>query len=193
MKVGIICVADRPERLPLLVWSLIAQTHEEWELLVLDQSEADIDQPGVMRYMPLLPGRVSDRIKVRRVARAGDWGYMAKEVAALESKCDVLLFPQDDSYYVPTALFEFTSALNYSNAQLAICGWLYDLERYAAIPPIPAIGRVDVGGFMVRREAFVSAGGWPKPIAQQTDGMFIERMARDVKTVSIPSVLYVRN
>jgi hypothetical protein len=188
MKVSILCVADRPMRLPLLVWSLMAQTHTDWELLILDQSERGY----AAWYLGALLEQES-RIKTVFVTRRGDWGYVEKLAAARElATGDVLMFPQDDAYYTPNALAEFVSALE-RGADLALCGWLYDLFGYQPMPPCPNVGRVDVGGFMVRRSTFLEHG-WPDGDAQTMDGRFIERLvASGVRWESCPGILYVRN
>lgn len=187
MRVDVICVADRPERLPLLVWSLHAQTHRDWSLSVLDQS-AD---HGVARYLEDLPPDLQARISYVPIMREGDWGQSAKEGAAQQSTADALMFPADDAYYVPSALEQFTHALE-RGADVVLCGWLYDLFGYAPMPPTPAVGLVDVGGFMVRRETFLQHG-WPSK--QQTgDGELVLGLLNSgARLGKVYSVLYVKS
>lgn len=191
MKVSIICVADRPERLPLLVWSVIAQTHQDWELFVLDQSESDPYEPGVRRYISVLPDRVSSKVRVIRVSRVGDWGQTVKEQAAKRyATGDVLMFPADDAYYTPTALSEMVKTIE-QGADLALCGWLYDLMGYLPMPPTPAVGHVDVGGFAVKRSIFLDHG-WPSK-SQTGDGELVVSLASKHRTGLIPGVHYVKS
>lgn len=186
MRVSVICVADRPERLPVLVWSLIAQTHRDWELIILDQS-AEGDVARHCQSALALAGRA---ISVVRTDRVGDWGYTAKQAAAKAlASGDAFLFPQDDAYYVPTALATLVAALE-PGARVALCGWLYDLFGFAPMPPHPAIGHVDVGGFLVRRDVFL-ATGWPST-RQTADGEFIVEVAAGGGVALCPGVLYVR-
>lgn len=191
MKVSVICVADRPERLPLLAWSLAAQSHPDWELVVLDQTE----QRQAVRYLEDLPlGPLTDRVTVMRVPRQGDWGQTEKEAAARSPRVtgDVLMFPADDAYYVPIALERLVRALEHG-ADLALCGWVYDLMGYRPMPPTPAIGHVDVGGFAVRRSTFL-AHGWPSK-GQTGDGELVVSLASTpgVRVALVPETLYVKN
>jgi len=187
MKVSVICVADRAERLPLLVWSLIAQTHQDWELLVLDQSG---QAPGVLQYV-LLPDHVHARVRLWSVERIGDWGQAAKEMAGQSlAQGDVLMFPADDAYYVPTALTRMVEAIE-AGSDLALCGWLYDLFGYAPMPPTPAVGHVDVGGFAVRRATFLEHG-WPSK-GQTGDGELVVSLASRYKVARLPEVLYAKS
>jgi hypothetical protein len=184
MRVSVLCLADRWDRLPVLVWSLLAQTHQDWELLVLNQSGAD-----VMRGC-----HVGDtRVREFHVPRIGDWGQSAKEQAALaHATGDAFMFPNDDAYYVPIALQRMVEALE-RGADLALCGWLYDLPGYVPMPPCPAVGHVDVGGFMVRRQAF-EAHGWPRK-GQTGDGELVVSLAArpGTKVELCPQVLYCKN
>lgn len=149
MKVSLVCIADRADRLPGLVWSLVAQTHTDWELIVLDQS-ADCQ---VGRWVHV-PADFIPKIRYVSVSREGDWGQTAKNAAARElATGDVLMFPNDDAYYVPVALTAMTGMVEHG-ADLVVCGWLYDQMGYYAMPPSVVEGRVDIGGFMVTREAF---------------------------------------
>ncbi len=186
MTVSVICAADRPERLPVLVWSLMAQTFASWELLVLDQSGDGM----VMRYLEDVLGDC--RVRVKRVPRRGDWGYREKQAAALDMAIgSAVMFPPDDAYYAPVAL-EVMGAEIARGADLVLCGWLYRLFGYQPMPPNPRVGHVDVGGFMVRRSTFLEHG-WPDG-SQTADGRFVERLvASGVRVVTCPGVLYVQN
>lgn len=175
------CVADRPMRAPLLYWSLVAQSRDNWELLLLDQSEDG--RAGA--FIGLGATQV-------RVPRHGDWGQTEKERAARElATGDVLLFPPDDAYYVPSALARITTAM--ADADLVLFGWLYGGQGYRPMPPVPAVGHVDVGGFAVRRSTFL-AHGWPSK-AQTGDGELVVSLAQTpgVRLALVPDILYVQN
>lgn len=186
MKVSVICLADRPMRLPLLVWSLMAQTHADWELIVLDQSANGC----VMHHVNSLHGE--SRIRVQVVPNRGDWGQAEKERAARECAAgDALMFPQDDAYYAPPAL-ELMVAKLHAGSDMALCGWLYDQFGYVPMPPDPRVGRVDVGGFMVRRSTFLAVG-WPFR-SQTGDGQLVESLvASGARVGTEAGILYVRN
>lgn len=184
--ISVICVSDRPALLPILVWSLVAQTHQDWELLILDQSE----DGNATRHVRDL--RRDSRIAVERVARIGDWGMSVKERAALtKSDGNMLMFPNDDAYYVPRALAH-VARYAAAGADLVLFGWLYDLFDYAPMPPNPHVGHVDVGGFAVRQSVFASTG-WPTK-DQTGDGQMVEHWAGSgIQVGMCPNTLYVKN
>lgn len=191
MTVSIICLADRPARLPLFWWALLAQTYTAWELLILDQTDdAGATVHSVAAWeMAVARGH---RVDVLPVERVGDWGQSAKERAALEwARGDALLFPNDDAYYVPTALEMLVGALR-DGHDLALCGWLYDLLGYVPMPADPTVGRVDVGGFLVRRDLFARTG-WPNK-GQTGDGELVRGfLEAGARVARLPQTLYVKN
>ena len=190
MKVSVICVSDRPERLPLLAWCLTAQTHKDWELIILDQSEAGDVARHIEPWMAL--ERQARRIDVMRVPYVGDWGQTVKEKAArVWADGDALMFPADDAYYTPPALGMFVGALEHG-CDLSVCGWVYDLIGYFPASPSLEVGRVDVGGFAVRREWFDKVGWADK--SQTGDGQLITALVNaGARVAMIPNVLYVKN
>lgn len=155
MKVNVICVADRPDRLPLLVWSLVAQTHVNWELTIIDQTlDGNLPADALIAG---IPEAIDRKIRTVRRKRVGDWGQTAKERAAMAATADAFMFPNDDAYYVPTALEEMAKRLE-AGCDIAICGWLYDFMGYIPMMPSTRKGRIDVGGFMVRSNLFKKVG-----------------------------------
>lgn len=191
MTVSIICLTDRPHRLPTLFWSLLAQTWPEWELLLLDQTpDASATRFCVDPWR--IAAEAGHRVNVLPVERVGDWGQSAKEAAALEwARGDALMFPNDDAYYVPTALESLAQSIKAGN-DLAVCGWLYDLLGYTAMPPNTQVGHIDVGGFMVTRDQFVRHG-WPNK-GQTGDGELVQGFLKQGARVGlVPNTLYVKN
>lgn len=191
MTVSIIVLADRPTLLPVLVWSLLAQTYRNWELLILDQTTDTSAAKYCTEALEVAQAR-GHRVDLLPVERRGDWGQAEKERAAEEwASGDALLFPNDDAYYVPAALRLFVEKLQAGN-DLAVCGWLYDLFEYAAMPPNTQVGHIDVGGFMVTREMFARSG-WPNK-GQTGDGELVQGFLRlGARVGLVPNCLYVKN
>lgn len=189
MKVTVICIADRPDRLPLLVWSLVAQTHTDWELVIIDQTPKDSTAIDCM--IGVLPTEVVNRIRAIRYRRVGDWGQTAKENAAMAADGDAFMFPNDDAYYVPTALAEMVKRLELG-CDLAICGWLYDFMGYVPMMPSVREGYIDVGGFMVRAKLFKKVG-WPNK-GQTGDAKLVAALIEAGGVVgTCMGTLYVKN
>lgn len=187
MKISVICVADRPERLPCLYWSLVAQTHKDWEFIILDQSyEGNITTMFQSMYMN------DDRCQAYAVGNHRDWGQTEKEKAAIEiAKGDVLIFPADDSYYIPVALEKMVRHIE-SGADVVVCGWLYDILGYRPMPPSIVQGHVDIGGFMMKRRTFLDVGWRDK--SQVGDHTLLTDILRNGASMTFENaILYVKN
>lgn len=192
MKVSVICVADRPERLPLLYWSLVVQTHQDWEFIILDQTGTFED--GVSNNIYSHYHYNNSRVKTfPKVTNHGDWGQTEKERATLDlASGELLMFPADDAYYVPTALATMHDLFVTDMADVVLCAWLYDKMSYRVMPPSTKEGYVDIGGMMVRRSKFLQTGFPDK--SQVGDHRMLHAMLNNGALLSVTSdVLYVKN
>ena len=185
-RVRLLVISDRPQALPVLLWSLINQTHAAWECLVLDQGVGH--SAAAARAVP------DPRIRYQVVARVGDWGQTAKEWAArtLTAPSDVLAFPNDDAYYCPVFLERLVGAIE-AGAALAYCDWVFDKPNYAPFVGKPRVGYIDVGGFVITRAAFDTVGGFADR-GQTGDGQLVERVvAAGLPHTHVPGCFYVKN
>lgn len=190
MKISVICLADRPSRLPCLVWSLIAQTHSDWELIILDQSQGDDPVDAMITTLPS-PG-IAAKIRYVPCEYHGDWGQTVKEEAARElAMGELLMFPNDDAYYVPIALETLQNTIC-AGADIALCSWLYDGMGYIKMPPSSLEGHVDVGGFMIRRDLFLEVG-WPDKSQTGDAKLLAACIAAGGRVGAHNGVLYVKN
>jgi len=189
MKVSVICLSDRPDLLPTLVWSLHNQTHKDWELVILDQTPTS----DVCQNVNDILVQHKSQVKVRFVERIGDWGQAQKvQAAKTVATGDAFMFPNDDSYYMPRALELMSRTLAMREKDLAICAWIYGKYGYGWMPARAKIGYVDVGGFMVTRKTFERVG-W-QSFTQTGDGEFVEACVEmGARVALIGETLYVQN
>lgn len=188
-----ICVADRPDALRQLIACLRLQTYPEWELLVLDQTQrADCLAP-VLEAEALGERRVS----WDSVPRIGDIGQSMKAAYTRFARGEFLCFPHDDAYYVPVFVERMLMEARNNNFDLVYCDWLFDradnTTPYHHMPGVPQFGRIDIGGFIVKRDALL-ADGWADR-GEGGDGRLVERLAQKHRHGCVPDnrVLYVKN
>lgn len=158
-KVSIICSTwNRPDCLERLIENLKRQTYKKWELLIMDES-------------PDFYSRVhkSRKIKPIHCQRFNDWGYSVKEIGARQSTGELLCFPADDAQYDSTFLEKL--ALDYD---LIYCNCTMNGPNFIVQPKI---GHIDIGGFLVSRQAFDYVNGFEDK-SGCGDGEFIERVIR---------------
>jgi glycosyltransferase involved in cell wall biosynthesis len=186
MTVSLICAAfNRPHVLPVLLHCLRAQTHQDWECLVMDESPDRINLPVVKSL---------NDYRIRHVAcgRFNDWGQTVKRMGAEMSRGDILGFPNDDAYYTPTYLERMAGTLRQEQLGLVSCDWLFDIMGYVPWNAQPVVGHIDIGGFLVTRDAMCLV---PWTGSHQTaDGEWVQQLvAAGVRYGKAPGVLYVKN
>lgn len=207
-----LCVlADRPDQLRVLLACLQVQTFQAWRAEVLDQTTEPQGRGGtaVQRATFLASTghcegcdgyrcqhRQDGRISYRQIHRRGDWGQAQKFEAAIRATSTFVGFPNDDAYYVPRYLELMVEALNRHQADLAYCDFVINSDMhgrpYQVYAAAPVTGRIDVGGFLVRRELLI-AHGWPDK-GPTGDGALIESLVKQgAKHVRVPMVAYVKN
>lgn len=183
-RVHVICAADRPRHLRVLLAALRVQTFEAWRCTVLDQSGT-----GECAAEALAAGDM--RISGRPVVRYGDWGQTAKWELAQQADEDYLLFPADDAYYAPPFLQRMVAALD-GGLDLVYCDWVYDVLGYGGMTGNPRTGYIDVGGFMVRRTTLLAVG-W-EDRSHEGDGHLVETLvAHGARHGRVTGLYYVKN
>lgn len=188
-----LCVSDRPDALRQLIACLRLQTYPNWELLVLDQTA---------RAECLAPVREAEALGERRVSwdavpRIGDVGQSMKAAYTRFARGEFLCFPHDDAYYVPVFAERMLWQAMSFGWDLVVCDWLFDradnTTPYRHMVGAPVFGQVDIGGFIVKKEALI-ADGWLDR-GEGGDGRLVERIAATHPHGCVPDhrVLYVKN
>lgn len=184
--VSLVCIADRPRMLPVLIACLRAQTFDAWELIVLDQANDGAIQ-GVVTAAD------DPRVQWIPVPNHHDWGQTEKVKAAQTiARGDVLGFPNDDAYYAPCYLARMVAMLDDATLDLVYCDWIFDKFNYLPMVVAPKTGHIDVGGFLVRRQTFMAIG-WDDR-GDTGDGIFVEHIvASGARHARIAACYYVKN
>lgn len=179
-------LSDRPQHLRVLLACLQVQTCPDWAAIVLDQSE---NGDGVFDVI----AKADERMTWEPVPRRGDWGQTEKFAAAERATTEFVAFPNDDAYYCQQFV-ELMLAASVGQ-DLVYCDWVSAKDMgipYVAYRVEPIVGRIDVGGFIVRRTLLV-AHGWPDK-GPTGDGLLIESLvAKGARHVRVPAILMVKN
>jgi hypothetical protein len=191
--VSFIVTSDRPNCLRHLIACLRVQTSPRWELIVLDQTGRAECLPPVKEVEAL----GEDRVFWEGVPRIGDVGQLMKMAYTQYARGEWVCVPNDDAYYVPSFIDQMLWPARASKWDLVYCGWLWNAADnttpYRPMPGIPRFGLIDVGGFMVKREALIE-DGWPDR-GEGGDGHLVERIAARRPHGAVPDghILYVKN
>lgn len=191
--VSFIVAADRPDQLRHLIACLRVQTHPQWELIVLDQTARATCLPPVREVEAL----GETRVVWEAVPKICDVGQSMKMAYTRYARGEFVCLPNDDAYYVPRFLTQMLWAARAFTWDLVYCGWLWDMADnstpYRPMPGVPTFGQIDVGGFIVKREALIE-DGWPER-GEGGDGYLAARIAARRPHGPVPDghILYVKN
>lgn len=185
--------SDRPDHLRHLIACLRVQTNPNWELIVLDQTH----RAACLKPVQEVEAIGEARVYWEAVPRVGDIGQAMKMAYTRFARGEFVCLPNDDAYYVPTFLDQMLWTARAHDYELVYCDWLFDAadntKPYRHMPVAPQFGRIDVGGFIVKREALIE-DGWTYR-AEGGDGYLVERIASRWKHGAVPDhhILYVKN
>ena len=191
--VSFVVTSDRPNHLRHLIACLRVQSNANWELIVLDQTPRAACLDPVKEVEALGETRVS----WEPVPRIGDVGQSMKLAYSRFARGEFVCVPNDDAYYVPSFIDQMLWAARAKDYDLVYCDWLWNAADpttpYRHIVVAPVFGRIDVGGFLVKREALIE-DGWTYR-GEGGDGLLVERLASKVKHGAVPfhHILYVKN
>ena len=198
MRVGIVIAAyNAASWIGDAIASVIAQTHRDWILVVVDDGSAD-------GTADVVGGFADPRIRLVRQANAGVSAARNRGVAALRAVDPALLFLDADDWLAPDALARLVAALEASpDAAAATGACAFDGSTGALRPPSGDIlERLLVrnlfanGGHILFRSAAVQAAGGFRPgLAYGEDWEFCIRIALLGPVVVTPGpkpLLFVR-
>lgn len=191
--VSFVVVSDRPNHLRHLIACLRVQTNEAWELIVLDQTPRAACLPPVTEVEAL----GETRVFWEAVPRVGDVGQSMKMAYTRFARGEFICVPNDDAYYVPSFIDQMLWTARAFNLDLVYCDWLFNAADnttpYRHMQGAPVFGRIDVGGFIVKREALLE-DGWTWR-GEGGDGHLVQRICEKHKSGPVPDnhILYVKN
>ena len=177
---------------PVLIHALQAQTHENWELLLIH------DGPNDFGLAATIAAFNDERIDYSETAlRHNDWGHSlrrdALERIAQEKSGDHIVVTNADNYYVPGFLslmlnaFEDDIVVVYCDAVRSHLGW-------ALLDARLALGWIDCGVVMARREEALAIGLTSTEFA--ADWTYIDGLASAYgydRILKLPRPLFVHN
>lgn len=193
----IVTAYERPAALRTCLSSIVQQTEQNWEVIVVDNSpdagtcivnEQVTKMSNRIRYeavgaMTMVTGQIHERSL-----------YKATDIGVDLATSDWLVFPNDDSYYCPWFLERMLSAALMNAWDLVYCDliaggpgghWLLQAR--------PKLCCIDKTNIMLRRSRYI---GWPDAGTDyaQADGLMIEQLVKSgVRHGRVDQALAVHN
>lgn len=195
----IVTACDRPLALRTCLSSLLQQTVEQFEIIVVDNSTPG---PAVDEHATLCSmDRRIRHMYVREHTRTGQNDsrhshslYKATELGVDLSVGEWLVFPNDDSYYCPWFLERMLQAWEANHWELVYCDIVMGNSReHHLLEAVPRVCQIDKTSFMLKRPWFTGFSHEPVDYPK-ADGLMIEDLvARGISHGRVPEVLVVHN
>lgn len=194
----IVSAYNRPQSLRGTLASLQVQTDPNFEVIVADNNP-DIQYCKNMDIVAdMQDGRFRwvDTSHVFDVPRDCYWS--AEWVVENIAKGDYLVFPSDDSFYVPIFQEAMLARARESRLDLVYCDMLYDRRiggKYSVLNVQPVSCAIDKTGFMIARTSWIGFPTKPTELRSScADGeMIAEVVARGARHGKVEEVLVVHN
>ena len=182
----VIAAHRRPRPLFCLLASLICQTHERWEALVVHSGAGD----DVRRVVATIG---DPRIQYHEVPRQeGDWGAHCRTHGFGLARGDWIGTTNDDNYYAPVYFTWMVSAAKAANAAFVYCNMVHSITNWSAFNTSLRRGYIDAGGWLCKGD-IVKRTPWPPPCFS-SDGEYAERLVAAAGQVAkVDGYLFVHN
>jgi glycosyltransferase involved in cell wall biosynthesis len=192
----IVSAYDRPRLLPVCLWSLAAQTDEDFEVIVTDNSTDHEMQAKHRKVVESLHDKRFRYFATASKIEVGDC-YWSAEWGARKAKGDWLCFPCDDCYYVPEFQERMLEVADLYAWKLVLCDavYRYNVKRYAVLQMKAHMNVAAKSSFMVSRDVFTGfklKPAVPAPCAADA-AMIGELVKAGVPYGTVQDVMVVHN
>ena len=197
----IITAHNRPKALRTCLSSLIQQTREDWEAIVMDNSE-----PGPLAAEHFELSEMDKRISYKwirdRTAISSPKPlihshslYLATEIGIARTTGEWLAFPNDDSYYCPWYVERMLESAIANAWDLVYCDLVGGSAKggHYLLTASPQLCSIDKTNFLMRRQWFTGFPADPDDYPQ-ADGLMVEDLVRrGIRHGHVPQILVVHN
>jgi glycosyltransferase involved in cell wall biosynthesis len=176
-KVGMIVAAYmRPHPLACLLHSFLAQTYQNFEILVVH------DGPGaeIRRTIETIQ---DDRIRyVETLGRHNQYGHPQRQLGIDLCTADYIGISNDDNYYVPVYFEWMLHQLFEDQAQFVFCNFVRSHKLWQPWSAKPEKGQIDCGAWIAAAD-LVQSTRWTDT-SFSGDGTFIEDLVSRAKRIT---------
>jgi glycosyltransferase involved in cell wall biosynthesis len=192
----IVSCYNRPDLLPIVLYSLKVQTDDEFEVIVTDNAPDKKTQNEHRKVVASLKDKRFRHVVTAGKTKVSDC-YWSAEYGAKSAKGDWLCFPCDDCYYVPEFQERMLEIAALYAWKLVLCDavYRYNTKRYAVLNMRPNLGVAAKSSFIVARDKFPGFSLKPSTSAPcAADAAMINSLVGDgVPYGTVQDVMVVHN
>lgn len=158
---------------PQIISSLICQTHQNWELLLIYNGPCDNNLPQIVK------GAEDKRITfIEYPVATGKWGHVLRQWALKEKELGAYtVITNADNYYVPTFIEYMLKGFKPHTAVATYCSQMtHSYKAWEVINVRFERGYIDCGGVMVKSD-IAKEVGWRDTDGHSSDWTYFEDIA----------------
>lgn len=186
------------ESYPEILSSLINQTHQNWELILIHDGKAKKDIKSIVEA-----AKDSRITYIETPERVGNWGMIHRRWALnelkegrLSAQSDYVVITNADNTYLPHALSEMISTFDKNPGAVGVyCDMLHSYLEWGLISGKMEQGYADSGSVMIRREAACKIG-WNDVQSHSSDFFYFRDIMNAYgkdKFVKAKGILFIHN
>ncbi len=200
LKLSIVCVTyKRPKLLKVLIESFLAQTIQNFEILVMHDGPDEETRLILEDYAKNYPGKVTPYFSDNRY---NDYGHSLRDLGIAMCKSQYLLLTNDDNYYAPVFIENMFEAIETQKLDIVYCDMVHshvfpELPNpigYQTLITEPRRWRIDIGAFIARTDLAKIVGFRDKGF--EGDATYFEdllSLVPEPKVGKVEKVLFVHN
>lgn len=199
-EITIACVAyKRYRNIPVLIHSFLAQTIQNFKLLILHDGYDEEMNVLLMEYKAKYPNHID---YVFTPTRHNDYGHSLREIGIRLADTPYLLLTNDDNYYCPIFLEQMLQALQTHQADIVLCDMIHSHNNpgghlqppYSLLKTMPSPGSVDIGCFIVKTDLAKRVGFRDK--GHDGDATYFADLTQNspqIRIAKVNQVLFIHN
>lgn len=192
----------RPERVGRAIDSVLAQTYDKVEVVVVDDNPLGSEHQAMTER---LLGTYIQNGRIRYIARATNGGGSAARNTGTDAGAGSLItFLDDDDFYMPEKVAKQVHHMLTYGLDVSLCHMIFSEDGMAVESPLCYARGTNLADFvldgnaftpmiMVRREVLIEAGGFPDTPRFQDHLMMIKLLEQEAKTGILDEQLFVHN
>lgn len=196
----VVCVSyKRYANIPVLIHSLLAQTLQNFKLIVLHDGYDEQIHQILSEFKDRNPGVIDFAFSE---VRYNDWGHTLRDIGIQMADTEYLLITNDDNYYCPVFVENMFSALQANQADIVMCDMIHSHNQpggrhqppYSLFQTAPQRCSMDIGCFIARTALAKKVGFRDK--GHDADATYFEDLIMaqpGIRIAKVPQVLFVHN
>ena len=175
-----------------LVWSLMAQTYQNWEVVIVHDGRLPPDE-ATRRKIERLENISLSKVRfLETPERRAKFGHPWREYGIKQAKGKYICLSNDDNLYAPVFVEALVAELVNGKNQFAYCDMIHSHQQWRFFSTQPRKSKLDLGAWIADGD-LVRSTPWTD-FSFSGDGTFIEALVKKAKgVVKVPSCLFVHN